>query len=354
MEIGIILHQMLQFFIIMFLGYFLSKVKLVDHDFIKKLTKLLLNVTLPATIFSSVLEADSERDPGGVAQVFVIGVIVYAALPVISFVIVKLMRLPGRDRGLYAFMMTYSNIGFMGFPLMDALFGQKAVFYAAIVNVLFNISVFTCGVVMMNVGRADNLTGIQEPENYEAGAPEHLSEGMQVQESGQPKMKKNRMRRKSGVKKSAAQFKLKNLLSPGVSISVMSIVVYFMNIPFPQDIRAVVSSVGGITTPLAMILIGATLATMELKSIFSDWHVYFYSLVKQVFVPLLLWPVLKLCISDEFILSVIYILILMPVANTSVLFATEYGGDEKLAAKTVFITTVMSIVTVPLLLMICM
>ena len=89
MEIGIILHQMLQFFIIMFLGYFLSKVKLVDHDFIKKLTKLLLNVTLPATIFSSVLEADSERDPGGVAQVFVIGVIVYAALPVISFVIVK-------------------------------------------------------------------------------------------------------------------------------------------------------------------------------------------------------------------------------------------------------------------------
>lgn len=190
MEIGIILHQMLQFFIIMFLGYFLSKVKLVDHDFIKKLTKLLLNVTLPATIFSSVLEADSERDPGGVAQVFVIGVIVYAALPVISFVIVKLMRLPGRDRGLYAFMMTYSNIGFMGFPLMDALFGQKAVFYAAIVNVLFNISVFTCGVVMMNVGRADNLTGIQEPENYEAGAPEHLSEGMQVQESGQPKMKK--------------------------------------------------------------------------------------------------------------------------------------------------------------------
>ena len=181
-----------------------------------------------------------------------------------------------------------------------------------------------------------------------------LREGMQVQESGQPKMKKNRMRRKSGVKKSAAQFKLKNLLSPGVSISVMSIVVYFMNIPFPQDIRAVVSSVGGITTPLAMILIGATLATMELKSIFSDWHVYFYSLVKQVFVPLLLWPVLKLCISDEFILSVIYILILMPVANTSVLFATEYGGDEKLAAKTVFITTVMSIVTVPLLLMICM
>lgn len=314
MEVGIILHQMLQFFIIMFLGYFLYKVKLLDHDFVKKLTKLLLNVTLPATILSSVLEADSNRDPAGVVQVFVIGVAVYAVLPVISFIIVKLMRLPKRDRGLYAFMMTYSNIGFMGFPLMDALFGQKAVFYAAIVNVLFNISVFTCGVVMMNVGRGEDLTAIQNP----------------------------------------AKLKLKNLLSPGVSISALSIVVYFMNISFPQDVRSVVSSVGGITTPLAMILMGATLATMDLKSIFSDWRVYFYSLVKQAVLPLLLWPLMKLCISDEFILTIMYILILMPVANTSVLFATQYDGNEKLAAKTVFITTVMSIVTVPLLLVLCL
>ena len=101
-----------------------------------------------------------------------------------------------------------------------------------------------------------------------------------------------------------------------------------------------------------MILIGANLAAMDLKSIFNDWHVYVYSVVKQAVLPLLLWPVLKLCVPDEFILNIIYILILMPVANTSVLFATEFGGNEHLAAKTVFITTVMSIVTVPLLLMV--
>ena len=122
-------------------------------------------------------------------------------------------------------------------------------------------------------------------------------------------------------------------------MSVLAIVVYFLNLDFPQDIRSVVSSVGAITTPLAMILIGANLAAMELKSIFNDWHVYVYSVV-------------KLCVPDEFILNIIYILLLMPVANTSVLFATEFGGNEHLAAKTVFITTVMSIVTVPLLLMV--
>lgn len=307
MEIEIILHQMLQFFIVMFLGYLLFKVKLLDHDFIRKLTKLLLNVTLPATIFSSVLESDSERDTGAVIEVFLIGLAVYIVLPLISLAAVKLMRLPKQDRGLYAFMMTYSNIGFMGFPLMEALFGHTAVFYAAIVNVLFNISVFTCGVVMMNRGKAGGSEG---------------------------------------------KLKWKNLLSPGVSISVLAIIVYFLDVSFPKDVSSVVSSVGAITTPLAMILIGANLASMDLKSIFNDWHVYIYSLVKQAILPLLLWPVLKMCIADEFILNIIYILLLMPVANTSVLFATEYDGDEHLAAKTVFITTAMSIVTVPLLLMV--
>ena len=307
MEIEIILHQMLQLFIIMFLGYVLHKVKLIDHDFIKKLTKLLLNVTLPATIFSSVLQQESEREMGAVGEVFLIGVAVYVVLPVVSLLAVKLMRLPKKDRSLYAFMMTYSNIGFMGFPLMDALYGQTAVFYAAIINIIFNISVFTCGVLMMNAGKDGGNT----------------------------------------------KLKWRNLLSPGVSVSTLSVAVYLLNISFPEDIKSVVSSVGNITTPLAMILIGATLATMDVKSIFNDWHVYFYSAVKQIVIPLLFWPALKFLIHDPFILAVVFILILMPVANTSVLFATEYDGDEKLAAKTIFITTVMSIVTVPLLLMIC-
>lgn len=307
MEIEIILHQMLQLFAVMFLGYVLYKVKLIDHDFIKKLTKLLLNVTLPTTIFSSVLQQESDRDMGTVAEVFLIGIVMYIILPVVSFIAVKLMRLPKKDRSLYAFMMTYSNIGFMGFPLMDALYGQTAVFYAAIINIIFNISVFTCGVLMMNFGREGRNT----------------------------------------------KLKWRSLLSPGVSVSTLSVLVYLLDVNFPADIKSVVSSVGNITTPLAMILIGATLATMNVKSIFYDWHVYFYSAVKQILIPLLFWPALKFFIHDTFILAVVFILILMPAANTSVLFATEYDGDEKLAAKTIFITTVMSIVTVPLLLMVC-
>ncbi len=308
MEVEVILHQMLQLFIIMFLGYILYKVKLIDRDMIKKLTKLLLHVTLPAMILASVLEQeDSQRDIGAVAEVFAVGAAVYILLPLAGILVVKLMRLPKKDQGLYAFMLAYSNIGFMGFPLMDALYGKTAVFYAAIINIAFNISVFTLGVILMQIGRREDRKGLE----------------------------------------------MKKLLTPGVSISLLSVVFYLLNLRLPEDIVSVVSSVGNVTTPLAMILIGATLATMDFRSIFNDWHVYPFAAVRQMLLPLIFWPVLHFFIRDTFILSVVYILLLLPIANTSVLFATEYDGNEQLAAKSVFITTALAIVTVPLMLMIC-
>lgn len=308
MEVEVILHQMLQLFIIMFLGYILYKVKLIDRDMIKKLTKLLLHVTLPAMILASVLEQeDSQRDISAVAEVFAVGAAVYILLPLAGILVVKLMRLPKKDQGLYAFMLAYSNIGFMGFPLMDALYGKTAVFYAAIINIAFNISVFTLGVILMQIGRREDRKGLE----------------------------------------------MKKLLTPGVSISLLSVVFYLLNLRLPEDIVSVVSSVGNVTTPLAMILIGATLATMDFRSIFNDWHVYPFAAVRQMLLPLIFWPVLHFFIRDTFILSVVYILLLLPIANTSVLFATEYDGNEQLAAKSVFITTALAIVTVPLMLMIC-
>lgn len=308
MEVEVILHQMLQLFIMMFLGYLLYKVKLIDGDLIKKLTKLLLHVTLPAMILASVLEQEgSEKDIGAVAEVFAVGVIVYVLLPLISILVVKLMHLPKKDQGLYAFMMAYSNVGFMGFPLMDALFGKTAVFYAGIINIAFNISVFTLGVILMHIGHSDNKKTLE----------------------------------------------WKKLMTPGISISLLSIIFYLLDVALPEDVVSVVSSVGNVTTPLAMILIGATLATMNFRAIFNDWHVYPFAAVRQIVLPLIFWPILSFFIRDTFILSVVYILLLLPIANTSVLFAMEYDGNEQLAAKSVFITTVLAIVTVPLMLMIC-
>lgn len=302
MDIQILFTQMIQMMLMILVGWLLRKVKLLDAGFTGKLTTLLLNVTVPCMILASVMTQTSERNLGEAALVFGFGLVLYTLLPLFSLLLVKLLRFPLEQQGVYTFMMAYSNVGFMGFPLINALYGSDALFYTAIINVIFTISTYTIGLALMHHG--------------------------------------------SGRK---ATIRPKTFLTPGVLLSLFAMVLYLLDLRFPDPLVSAVDSIGDLTTPLAMFCIGSTLASMSPKNIFNDWRVYLFSVVKQVLLPLLLLPVLRLVISSDYLRGILYVLILTPVANSSVLFATQYGFDEKLAAKGVFITTILSMVTIPLL-----
>ena len=293
---------MIQMMLMILVGWLLRKVKLLDAGFTGKLTTLLLNVTVPCMILASVMTQTAERNLGEAALVFGFGLVLYTLLPLFSLLLVKLLRFPLEQQGVYTFMMAYSNVGFMGFPLINALYGSDALFYTAIINVIFTISTYTIGLALMHHG--------------------------------------------SGRK---ATIRPKTFLTPGVLLSLFAMVLYLLDLRFPDPLVSAVDSIGDLTTPLAMFCIGSTLASMSPKNIFNDWRVYLFSVVKQVLLPLLLLPVLRLVISSDYLRGILYVLILTPVANSSVLFATQYGFDEKLAAKGVFITTILSMVTIPLL-----
>jgi predicted permease len=246
------------------------------------------------------LSNDNTASLSEVGFVFVVVIIVFAILPIFSYGLVKIMRIPKHQQGLYMFMTVFSNIGFMGFPVLQAIFGNESIFYAAIFNMGFNLLVYTIGVVMMS----------------------HGSEN-------------------------AVKFSFKSILTPGVLASVVALIIYFMNLTFPVVIVNTCSMVGNITTPIAMLLIGSTLANMPIKEVFNDFRVYPYTIIKQILLPFIAYPVLAFFIKDTYLLGITFIVISMPVANSAVLFATEYGGDIKLAAKTVFLTTLVSVVTIP-------
>lgn len=128
MDIRVILMQMIQLFLVIALGYFLFKIKLLDVDLNKKLTTLLLSVTTPAMIVSSVLSTTVTQGLNDILFVFLVGFAVYLIMPILGYIIVKIMRVPLPQQGLYIFMTVFSNIGFMGFPVMKAIFGNEAVF----------------------------------------------------------------------------------------------------------------------------------------------------------------------------------------------------------------------------------
>ena len=302
MDIQVILMQMVQLFLMIGLGYFLFKVKILDVELNKRLTTLLLAVTTPALIISSVLSTTEYLPFTDILFVFLVGILVYIVLPILGWILVKIMRIPLPQQGLYIFMTVFSNIGFMGFPVMKAIFGNDAVFYTALFNMLFNLLVFSVGTGIMGYGTGRKM-----------------------------------------------DFNPKDLLSPGVIASLVALVIYMAKIQFPNVISSTITMIGDITTPVAMLIIGSTLANIPLKEVFSELRIYPYTFIKQIIIPVLAYPVLRLFIQDPLILGVTLIMISMPVANSAVLFATEYDGDVSLAAKAVFMTTLLSIVTIPLI-----
>ena len=303
--IGPIFSQMVQLFSILIIGYILCKRDIMTADFTKRLNKIVVNITLPAMILSSVLGSEG-GDNELVFYLFGLATALYFVMPFLTLGISKLMHMPKSEEGLYAFMMTFSNVGFMGYPVIRAAYGDLAVFYTAIFNIMFNVSAFTLGVWLIHRG--------------------------------------------TGTK---AQFSAKKLLSPGILFSLLAVAFYLLKIKLPGPVTELIGTVGSLTTPLAMLLIGATLGQMPLKEVFNDWHMYPFTVVKQIVLPLLLWPIIRMLTADPMIRGIMLILMAMPVANTSVLFATEYGLSEKTAAKNVFFTTLVSILTVPLVVMIC-
>ena len=302
MDIQVILMQMIQLFLVIALGYFLFKIKLFDVDLNKKLTTILLTVTTPAMIVSSVLSTTVTQGLSDILFVFALGFAIYLIMPILGFFIVKIIKVPLSQQGLYIFMTVFSNIGFMGFPVMKAIFGNEAVFFTAIFNMIFNLFVFTIGVLIMSYGTGQRV-----------------------------------------------KLNPKNLLSPGVIASLVALFIYFTGLKLPNVLSSTIMMIGDITTPMAMLLIGSTLATIPLKEVFNEVRIYPYTIIKQIIVPIIAYPLLKMVVTDPLILGITLIMISMPVANSAVLFATEYDGDISLAAKTVFMTTLLSVVTIPLI-----
>lgn len=301
-DIMVVINQMIQLFMIITLGYILNKIKIFDQTLNKKLTTLLLSVTTPAMILNSVLINENKASLNQVTTTFIVTILVFALLPIISFGLVKIMRIPKNQQGLYMFMTVFSNIGFMGFPVIQAIFGSEAIFYTAIFNMAFNLLIFSLGLVLMNYGSENKI-----------------------------------------------ELNLKKVITPGVIASIIALIIYFTKMSFPIVIVNTCSMIGGLTTPLAMLVIGSTLANMPVKEVFNDFRIYPYTIIKQILIPIIAFPILSYFIKDTYLLGITFIILAMPVANSAVLFATEYHGDVKLAAKTVFLTTLTAVITIPAL-----
>lgn len=299
MQIGILVNKMLMLFLLMLAGYLANKLRVIKTEMNQPLTKLVINITLPCTIIAV---SFSSLELNGKTTLIFIALSVLAT--VVGFIagalLAHLMRAPKRDRGIYSFAVTFGNVGFMGYPLSQAIFGDVGLLYAALFNVSFNVLVYSLGAWMISGGKG-------------------------------------------------GKFSLKSIINAPLIATVLSLILMAVKITLPEFLTESVSMLGNVTTPLAMIIIGSSLAAVPIKEVFNEWRVYVMSVVKLIIMPVVMWLICRIFVTDATALGVMVLMIAMPCASVMTMLCIEHGLDDRLSAKCTFITTLLSLVTVPII-----
>jgi len=299
MDIAHILSQMLVLALIMAVGYLLNKIKLIDQKGSQVLTKVVLNVAVPSSIINSILGKDATITGKDMVFTLVLGLIAYVIYWVIAIVIPKLMRTKKEDSGIYKYMLMYPNSGFVGYPVTEAIFGAQSLAYASIYNIPFYPLAFSVGVSFIKGGKA--------------------------------------------------KFSWKHIVNPAFISTVIALVLRFCGVGLPGFIMNTASTFANLLTPLAMLATGILLASVPIKEVFTDWHLYPMTIIRTIGIPVIVWLIMKNFVHDSMMLGVLVVLSGMPAAASTTMLSIEHGGNDKLAAKCVFMTTVASVFTIPLL-----
>ena len=149
MDIQVIVNQMIILFLVMIIGYIANKSGILDQTQNQKMSSLVLNITSPGLILSSV-RAPTNGSLSSVIQIFLISIAIYMILPIVGILLSRILKVPKEDRNLYQFMTIFSNIGFMGYPVIQSIFGDEALFFASICNLVFNLVCYSYGVYLIS------------------------------------------------------------------------------------------------------------------------------------------------------------------------------------------------------------
>ena len=296
MNKNVIIVQVLTLFLVMAIGFVARKCRVLTPVLNKGLTELLINVTSPLLVISAFNFSFSEEKLVIAGFVFLISLVLHAG----SFFISKLIyrRFPLERQKLLRMATIFTNCGFMGYPVVGSLYGSLGIFYTSIYIVVFHLFLWTAG-----VGLFTGKTDLQATK--------------------------------------------KALLNPGIIAVFIGMLIFLFSIRLPSPMMGAIQLVGGMTTPLSMLIIGAMLADIRPIELFVGLELYYASFVRLLLLPLLTAGILMLLKFNGIILGVCVLAVAMPAGSLLVPLAEQYGGDTPFASRLVFLSTLLSVLTIP-------
>ncbi len=299
MDFNTILEQMAVLFTVVIAGYISGKCKLMDQTLSKKLSALIINLTCPCLIIASTM-GDKMPERSLIVPLLIVSTLTYVILLCIASYLPKWFGVKKEEEGIYSFMLAFGNVGFIGYPVVSSIFGPEAVFYASVLNVANTFCVFVWG--------AQFIAGKDE---------EH--------------------------------FHWNRLISPAMIGTYISIIIVAISLPTPQVLSRPFILIGNITVPGSLLIIGYSISQIPSRKMAGSPRIFLMAVLRLIILPLFVMTIFKtINVFDDKIVNINTMIIAMPVASFGTMLCFKLGKDETIMAQGTFITTLLSLLTIPL------
>ena len=295
-----VILQLTEMVLMILLGYGCAKVNITGPEFNRFTSPFLTNVLLPATILKSMTGLNITMDSGMLFYVIALFFLMMGVAGCVGKFLSVTLKLPAEDRGVMLCVVMYMNISFVGFPLVESYYDSEGMLFACLSCVPMNILMFSAGVSTISGNKNDGL-------------------------------------------------KLKQIFNIPLIATLIGVVFMMLHLELPNFIVKTIDSLAGATVPVSMIILGSSLSAISVKAAFDDLRVYIAVIMRLIVCPICTYLILKLFVKDDVLVGTITILAATPVAVLVTPLCVQHGKNDQLSSKSIFISTLLSIFTMPLL-----
>ena len=293
---------MMTLFAIVIVGWVAGRLGYMGGEFDKKLSSLVINFTCPALILASAMTGDLP-DRQLILPLLGISALTYVLLTGVAFLLPRFLTKKKEDEGVVGFALMFGNVGFMGYPVVASIFGQQAVFYAAVLNVVNTFAVFTIGTILIEGDLSDKR-----------------------------------------------HFQKKVLYSTPMLSAYLAMLIVALGIDgIPGIISQPLTMIGNITVPAALLIVGSSMSQLSTRMMLGNLTVYTTTIFRLMLIPVGFYFLCNALGFDSYVVNINTVVIAMPVATYGTILCLKYNLDTTLMTEVTLITTLLSMVTIPLL-----
>jgi predicted permease len=303
MDLLVIIEQIIKLFIVIAIGYGGAKSGYLPVHYKDIISKVIVKITLPLLIITSMmskeLSADTLLNTGVAAGSAVVVIVVLYAIGLLS---AKIFRLSEPTKTVHALISATGNVVFLGYPVISAVYGAEGLFYAVIYGIINDVFLWSIGVYLVNKSTGN----------------------------------------------ASSKEALKKLLNPNTVSCILGIILLVLGVKLPGVIFDTLSGVGNLTTNLSMLFIGMVLSTISVSKIYKRVSMFAVVVLKMIAVPVLAAYLLSFTGVNPITCGAIVLQIAMPAQTVMSIITNEAESDVSYSAEYIFISTVLSIGTLPL------